>query len=113
MRTICWGYLRFGLDSLLNNPRLTEDLNAFARKLFTPLIEYDTANNSHLTETFVLARTLGCVQEVANQLGVHVNTVRYRLHRAENNPGIDQTSPKERTAMALAAFTWQRYHNRE
>lgn len=103
----------FGLDSLLENPRLTEDLNAFARKLLTPLIEYDAANNAHFTETFVLAQTLGSAQEVANQLAVHVNTVRYRLHRAEDILGIDQTSPKERTAMALAAFTWQRLHKRE
>ena len=102
----------FGLDSLLENPRLTEDLNAFARKLLTPLIEYDAANGSHFTETFVLARTLGSTQEVANQLAVHVNTVRYRLHRAEDILGIEQASPKEQTAMALAAFTWQRYQNK-
>ncbi len=102
----------FGLDSLLENPRLTEDLDAFARKLLTPLIEYDAANSSHLTETFVLAQTLGSAQEVANQLAVHVNTVRYRLHRAEDILGIEQASPKEHIAMALAAFTWQRFHNR-
>ncbi|MEO8971709.1 MAG: helix-turn-helix domain-containing protein [Ktedonobacteraceae bacterium] len=101
----------FGLDSLLENPRLTEDLNAFARKLLTPLIAYDAASSSHLTETFVLAQTLGSTQEVANQLAVHVNTVRYRLHRAEDILGMEQASPKEHTAMALAAFTWQRFHD--
>ena len=101
----------FGLDSLLENPRLTEDLDAFARKLLTPLIEYDDASNSHLTETFVLAQTLGSTQDVAKQLAVHVNTVRYRLHRAEDILGIEQASPKEHTALALAAFTWQRFHN--
>lgn len=103
----------FGLDSLLENPRLTEDLHAFARKLLTPLIEYDAASGSHLTQTFVLTQTLGSAQEVANQLAVHVNTVRYRLHRAEDILGIEQASPKDHTAMALAAFTWQRFHNGE
>lgn len=103
----------FGLDSLLENPRLTEDLNAFARKMLTPLLEYDATTSSHLTETFVLAQTLGSAQSVAAHLSVHVNTVRYRLHRAEDILGIEQTSPKEHTAMALAAFTWQRFQNKE
>ncbi|GAC1350905.1 MAG: hypothetical protein NVSMB27_37930 [Ktedonobacteraceae bacterium] len=103
----------FGLDSLLENPRLMEDLDAFATKLLTPLIEYDIANGSHLTETFVLAQTLGSAQAVANQLAVHVNTIRYRLHRAEDILGTDRASSKEHTAMALAAFTWQRFHTEE
>jgi sugar diacid utilization regulator len=103
----------FGLDSLLENPRLAEDLEAFATKLLTPLIEYDAASGSHLTETFVLAQTLGSAQAVADQLALHVNTIRYRLHRAEDILGTDQTAPKEHVAMALAAFTWQRFHPAE
>jgi sugar diacid utilization regulator len=99
----------FGLDSLLENPKLTEDLNAFATKLLTPLVEYDAAYSSHLTETFVLAQTLGSAQAVADQLGVHVNTIRYRLHRAEDILGTDKASPKEHAAIMLAAFTWKRF----
>jgi sugar diacid utilization regulator len=98
----------FGLDSLLENPRLAKDLDNFARKLLTPLIDYDAASGSHLTETFVLKQTLGSAQAVANQMAVHVNTIRYRLHRAEEILGTDQASPKEQTAMALAAFIWKR-----
>ena len=100
----------FGLDSLLENPRLVEDLDTFALRLLTPLLEYDAANGSSLTDTFVLAQTLGSAQAVAEQLGVHVNTIRYRLRRAEDLLGTDQASPKERAAMVLAAFTWQRFH---
>ena len=103
----------FGLDSLLENPRLAGDLDAFARRLLTPLLEYDAANSSHLTDTFVLAQTLGSAQAVARQLGVHVNTIRYRLRRAEDLMGTDQTSPKEHAALVLAAFTWQRFHTLE
>lgn len=100
----------FGLDSLLENPKLAEDLDTFATKLLTSLVEYDTTNGSHLTETFILAQTLGSVQAVADQLGVHVNTIRYRLHRAEDILGTDKASPKEHTAMMLAAFAWKRFH---
>ena len=100
----------FGLDSLLENPRLAKDLDAFARKLLTPLVEYDALSGSHLTETFVLAQTLSSTQAVADQLAVHVNTIRYRLHRARDILGTDSASPKENTAMALAAFIWKSFH---
>jgi sugar diacid utilization regulator len=96
-----------GLDSLLENPRLAEDLRAFATRLLAPLIEHDSARGTHLTSTFVLAQTLGSAQAVADQLAVHVNTIRYRLHKVEEILGTDQASPKERTALALAAFIWK------
>lgn len=103
----------FGLDSLLENPRLAEDLDAFATKLLTPLIEHDSVNRSHLTETFVLTQTLGSALAAAERLTVHVNTIRYRLHRAEQILGAGQPSPKEATALTLAAFIWQRFHTEE
>jgi DNA-binding PucR family transcriptional regulator len=96
-----------GLDSLLENPRLAEDLRAFATRLLAPLTEYDIARGSNLTTTFVLAQTLGSAQAVADQLALHVNTVRYRLHKAEEILGTEQASPKEHTALALAAFIWK------
>lgn len=103
----------FGLDSLLENPSLEKELQAFATKLLAPLIEYDRANGAHLTETLVLTRTLGSAQAVAERLAVHVNTIRYRLHRAEEILGRDQTSPKEQTATTLAAFIWSSLHHLE
>jgi len=102
-----------GLDSLLEHPRLAYELEIFARKLLTPLLEYDAATGSQLAETFVLAQTLGSAQAVAEHLEVHVNTIRYRLHRAEDLLGVTPASPKEQTALALAAFTWQRFHMAE
>ena len=99
----------FDIDSLLENPRMTSDLDIFARKLLTPLLEYDAANNSQFTETFVLVQTLGSIQEVADKLGVHVNTIRYRLHKAEEILGKELASPKEHMALALASFIWERF----
>jgi sugar diacid utilization regulator len=102
----------FGLDSLLENPALTRELLTFADRLFAPLSAYDRTNGTNLTETLVLARTLGSAQAVSEQLDVHVNTVRYRLHRAEELLGRDQTLPKEQTATSLAAFIWLSQHTR-
>lgn len=98
----------FGLDSLLENPRLASDLDTFALQQLTPLVEYDARTHSNLTETFVLLQTLGSISAVAERLGVHINTVRYRMHRAEHILGKDHASPKENAALLLAAFIWTR-----
>jgi sugar diacid utilization regulator len=102
-----------GLESLLENPRLAEDLQKFAMRLLTPLLEYDSSRGTDLTTTFVLAQTLGSAQAVADELEVHVNTIRYRLHKVEDILGIEQASPKERTAWALASFIWRGSHQVE
>jgi DNA-binding PucR family transcriptional regulator len=98
------------LESLLANPRLTEDLHTFATKLLTPLLEYDRGKGTDLTTTFVLAQTLGSTQTVGDELGVHVNTIRYRLHKAEDILGIEEASPKERIAWGFASFIWTSFH---
>ena len=92
----------------MENPRLSEDLRRFATRLLAPLLEHDSTKGTDLTTTFVLAQTLGSVQAVAEELAVHVNTIRYRLHKVEDILGIERASPKERTAWALASFIWKK-----
>jgi len=102
-----------GLESLLANPRLSEDFHTFATKLLTPLLEYDSTKGADLTITFVLAQTLGSAQAVAEELDVHVNTIRYRLHKAEELLGIEQASAKERIAWGFASFIWKSHYQLE
>ena len=99
-----------GLESLLANPRLDEDLRAFATRLLTPLLEYDSHKSAELTTTFVLAQMLGSAQAVADKLGVHVNTIRYRLHKAGDLLGTEQASPQERIAWGFASSIWMSLH---
>jgi sugar diacid utilization regulator len=96
-----------GLESLLANPRLGEDLRSFAIRLLTPLLEYDRNKGTDLTKTFVLAQVRGSAQAVAEELEVHVNTIRYRIHKAEEILGSEDASPKDRIAWGFASFIWQ------
>lgn len=98
----------WGLDSLLENPRLGGELAAFAQNLLSPLLAYDREHGSELTRTFCLALALGSSRAAAERLFVHENTVRYRVRRAEQILGRDLERPKERTALSLAAFAWLR-----
>ncbi|ABG05274.1 Regulator of polyketide synthase expression-like protein [Rubrobacter xylanophilus DSM 9941] len=97
-----------GLDSLLDDPRLSGELSGFAGRLLEPLLEHDGRHGTRLTETFCLALALGSAEAAADRLFVHPNTVRYRLRRAQHLLGRDLSEPKERTALGLAAFVWLR-----
>ena len=107
---ICSNVQAPGLESLLANPRLTEDLHAFATKLLAPLLEYDRSKGTDLTATFVLAQTRGSAQTVSDELGIHVGTVRYRLRKAEDILGVEEASPEERSSWMLASSIWMRLH---
>ncbi|QYJ17264.1 hypothetical protein Rxycam_03106 [Rubrobacter xylanophilus DSM 9941] len=101
-----------GLDSLLDDPRLSEELLGFAGRLLDPLAEHDGHHGTRLTETFCLTLALGSAEAAAGRLFVHPNTVRYRLRRAQQLLDRDLSDPKERTALSLAAFVWLRARDR-
>ena len=69
----------WGLDSLLENSKVSEEMVAFASRLLEPLLTYDRNTRSQLTETFCLALTLGSYEEAARRLFVHANTIQYRM----------------------------------
>jgi DNA-binding PucR family transcriptional regulator len=98
------------LESLLVNPKLSEDLCNFATRQLTPLLEHDKSKGTDLTTTFVLAQTLGSVQAVSDELGVHVNTIRYRLRKAEDILGIEEASSQGRVSWGVASSIWMSLH---
>lgn len=98
----------WGLDSLLEHPRISEELAAFGEGILAPLVTYDHERGSRLTETFCLSLTLDSTSEAAQRLYVHENTVRYRVRRAAQILGRDPGSPKERVTLGLAAYVWLR-----
>ena len=95
---------------MLANPRLSEDLHNFATKLLTPLLEYDRSKGTDLTTTFVLTQMLGSTQAVGDELGLHANTIRNRLRKAEDILGVEEASPQERIAWGFASFIWMSFH---
>jgi hypothetical protein len=101
-----------GLDSLLENPRISDELAAFADNLLAPLTSYDRRSGSELTRTFCLTLALGSPQQAAERLFVHANTARYRVRRAEQILGQSLERPRERAAMMLAAFVWLHHRDR-
>jgi hypothetical protein len=66
------------------------------------LLDYDTANDTHLTDTLrAWLTTFGDAKAAAAQLFIHPNTLHYRLRRIHEVTGLDLSDPDQRFAAEL------------
>src|SRR5581483_2449214 len=98
-------YLRYGTDEpdagLL--PRSLEDTRHLVRRVLGPLVEYDRAHDGSLVSSL---RTFlshdGGWQRSAEELGVHRQTLVYRLRKAEQLTGLRPTTTRGSAMLWLA-----------
>ena len=75
----------------------------FTSRLLDPLTEYDDQHNSDLVATLsVYLDTNGAWTRCAEQLHMHVNSVRYRIQRIEELTGRDLSRLEDRIEFYLA-----------
>lgn len=84
--------------------RLTpEQLAPFRDRLLAPVADYDARHRTALVETLEhLCRLDGSVQAAAEELFVHVNTVRKRVGRIEALTGLSPLETRGRAAFLVA-----------
>ncbi|AXX32747.1 regulatory protein [Actinosynnema pretiosum subsp. pretiosum] len=97
---VTWCEEHLAVLALLADEFLVEALVGRALEVFAHL----TAKQRHRLETTLLAwlGTRGGVVEVAARLGVHPQTVRYRMHQVERLLGDRLDDPDERLALEMA-----------
>lgn len=96
------------LDALLEQ-QPTDRLAPFIEQLVTPLREADAIGRGDLVDT--LSVFIGCdrqLQETADTLFVHVNTVRHRLARVRDIVGRDPLSAGDCTDLRIALWAAER-----
>ena len=92
-----------GSHSLLLALQDEDVLAAFRQALLQPLEEHDARRHSQLVETLDRFLTSGCRwQRTAEELHVHVNTLRHRLGRIEQLTGRDLGSMEDRVDLWIA-----------
>lgn len=106
MNTYVLTFEHFGLDHLLSNPRIAEDLQSFASNLLKDIIAYDEEHDSELTKTLALSLVYQSPSKVAKKLFIHPNTVHYRVNRAKQLLNNQTEDPRFEIALAFAAYTW-------
>lgn len=76
---------------------------SFADRLLSPVLAYDERHQSDLIRTLgAFLDTAGSWHACAEQLHVHVNTVRYRIKRIEDLTGRDLSTMSDRVDFYLA-----------
>ncbi|MER6942900.1 helix-turn-helix domain-containing protein [Nonomuraea sp. NPDC000554] len=81
---------------------------SFREHLLGPVEEYDARHGSELLRTLdVFLETCGSWQRTADELYVHVNTLRYRMQRIEELTGRRMSSMRDRTDLYLALRSGQ------
>ncbi|MFC5826546.1 PucR family transcriptional regulator, partial [Nonomuraea insulae] len=76
---------------------------SFAARLLSPLLDYDRRHQSDLVRTLgIYLDCAGSWNSCAEQLHVHVNTVRYRIRRVEELTGRDLSTMADRVDFFLA-----------
>ncbi|GAA2214965.1 PucR family transcriptional regulator [Nonomuraea monospora] len=81
---------------------------SFRDHLLGPVEEYDARHGSELLRTLdTFLETCGSWQRTADELYVHVNTLRYRMQRIEELTGRRMSSMRDRTDLYLALRSGQ------
>ncbi|TMS00725.1 PucR family transcriptional regulator [Nonomuraea basaltis] len=81
---------------------------SFRDHLLGPVAEYDARHGSELLRTLdTFLETCGSWQRTADELYVHVNTLRYRMQRIEELTGRRMSSMRDRTDLYLALRSGQ------
>lgn len=98
-------YLRYGADEpdagLL--PRSLEDTRHLVRRVLGPLVEYDRVHDGRLVSSLrTFLANDGGWQRSAEELGVHRQTLVYRLRKAEQLTGLRPTSTRGSAMLWLA-----------
>jgi purine catabolism regulator len=92
-----------GPYGLLFSAASGESVRDFVSQTIGALEAYDARQHAHLTETLeVFLRNSGRFQAAADELNIHVSTLRYRLDRVAALAGIDLDNPDARFTAELA-----------
>lgn len=114
----CWRMIRiartFGRTGVLAAPEFgplpmligaadSADMRNFVDGTIGPLVRHDRENNTPYLQTLAAYVRAGCrSQQCANEMGIHVTTLRYRMARVADLLGIDVDTPDRRFSIELA-----------
>ena len=94
---------RLGSVELLLATAPAEARQAFRASLLSPLLDYDADHGTELVRTLrVFLDCSGSWTRAAEAMFVHVNSLRYRMRRAEELTGRDLGSLADQAALLLA-----------
>jgi len=96
-------YRSLGAFRLLLEVQSPDALRRFVEELLGPLLEYAQSRDTPLLETLeALAGARWIRRAAARQLGIHINSMSYRVERIEALTGLQLDDPETRVAISIA-----------
>jgi sugar diacid utilization regulator/GAF domain-containing protein len=96
-------YRALGAFRLLLEVQSPEALRGFVNELLGPLLKYAESRETPLLETLeALAAARWVRRAAARALGIHINSMTYRIERIESLTGLALDDPETRVAIAIA-----------
>ena len=96
-------YRALGAFRLLLDVQSPEALRAFVVEVLGPLLKYAESRETPLLETLeALAGARWVRRAAARTLGIHINSMSYRIERIEALTGLSLDDPETRVAVAIA-----------
>jgi len=96
------GYLDLGIYRFLPQLKKWGDAENYENERLKRLKAYDLENQTNLMETLETYLDLvGKVNQTAQRLHIHINTLSYRLRRIEEIMGVELDDPNQRTSIYL------------
>lgn len=92
-----------GVVGLLTRQETADDLIGFAEHRLQALVEYDESHNTELLRTLAsYVNHSGHLQHTADELFIHISTLRYRLDKLQALTGCDLKDAEQRFELQLA-----------
>jgi sugar diacid utilization regulator/putative methionine-R-sulfoxide reductase with GAF domain len=96
-------YRSLGAFRLLLEVQSPEALRRFVDELLGPLLEYAQSRDTPLLETLeALSAARWVRRAAARKLGIHINSMTYRVERIETLTGLQLDEPETRVAISIA-----------
>lgn len=96
-------YRSLGAFRLLLEVQSPEALRRFVDELLGPLLSYAQSRDTPLLETLEALSAARWVRRAASrQLGIHINSMSYRIERIEALTGLQLDDPETRVAISIA-----------
>jgi DNA-binding PucR family transcriptional regulator/putative methionine-R-sulfoxide reductase with GAF domain len=96
-------YRSLGAFRLLLEVQSPEALQRFVNELLGPLLQYAQSRDTPLLETLeALSAARWIRRAAARQLGIHINSMTYRVERIQTLTGLQLDDPETRVAISIA-----------
>lgn len=97
-----------GVWRILNSIEDNKEIEGYIRDMIGEIVEYDRKyNTTFLTTLEVFMKCNGSIRETAEYLGVHYNTVAYRLDRINRLFNINLSDQLQRISVELALLLYK------